>query len=140
MPGYKSKTQSKKNLKSSNKAKNGGRRRKQTMKKVRRGRKVMRGGAKDFSSDQLAKQLNIDGAMIPFLTRYFKVQDVVMDYPGFDDFEKHYNERFNQNKSETFGKFNSDELMQRLSLNEGQKEYDNDDTTKLRKSILTLAV
>ena len=44
MPGYKSKTQSKKNLKSSNKAKNGGRRRKQTMKKVRRGRKVMRGG------------------------------------------------------------------------------------------------
>lgn len=45
MPGYKSKTHSKKNLKSSNKAKNGGRRRKQTMKKVRRGRKVMRGGA-----------------------------------------------------------------------------------------------
>ena len=44
MPGYKSKTHSKKNLKSSNKAKNGGRRRKQTMKKVRRGRKVMRGG------------------------------------------------------------------------------------------------
>lgn len=49
MLGYKSKTQSKtqskKNLKSSNKAKNGGRRRKQTMKKVRRGKKVMRGGA-----------------------------------------------------------------------------------------------
>lgn len=44
MPGYKSKTHSKKNLKISNKAKNGGRRRKQTMKKVRRGRKVMRGG------------------------------------------------------------------------------------------------
>lgn len=48
MPGYKSKTQSKKNLKSSNKAKNGGRRRKQTMKKVRRGRKVMRGGATNY--------------------------------------------------------------------------------------------
>ena len=48
MPGYKSKTQSKKNLKSSNKAKNGGRRRKQTMKKVRRGRKVMRGGATQY--------------------------------------------------------------------------------------------
>ena len=48
MPGYKSKTQSKKNLKSSNKAKNGGRRRKQTMKKVRRGRKVMRGGVTPY--------------------------------------------------------------------------------------------
>ena len=61
MPGYKSKTHSKKNLKSSNKAKNGGRRRKQTMKKVRRGRKVMRGGG-------LTKTYSLntdDGMMLP---------------------------------------------------------------------------
>ena len=101
----------------------------------------MRGGAKDFSSDQLADQLNKDGVMNHFLTRYFKVQDVVMKYPGFEDFEKHYNHRFNQDKNETYGKFNSGELMQRLSLNEDQKEYDNNAiTTKLKTSILTLAV
>ena len=66
MPGYKSKTQSKKILKSSNKAKNGGRRRKQTMKKVRRGRKVMRGGSTPYvatlssKSDKLYNILLLD--------------------------------------------------------------------------------
>jgi hypothetical protein len=71
MPGYKSKTQSKtqskKNLKSSNKAKNGGRRRKQTMKKVRRGRKVMRGGADTVRYDLLKTTLENDKAMESFL-------------------------------------------------------------------------
>lgn len=141
MPGFK-KSQSQK--RSQSQSKNGGRRRKHTMRKLRRmkkSRKVMRGGAKDFSSEQLAAQLNKDGVMTYFLTRYFKVQGVVMEYPGFDDFEKHYNERFNQNKNETYGKFNSDELMQRLSLNEGQNNYvDNPITNKLKGSILTLAV
>jgi len=44
MPGYKSR----KNLKKSKKSKTGGRRRKHTVKKVRRGRKVMRGGEEEF--------------------------------------------------------------------------------------------
>jgi hypothetical protein len=101
----------------------------------------MRGGAKDISSEQLANQLNKDGVMSNFLTRYFKVQDVTINYPGFKDFEQHYNQRFNQNNNKMLGTFNSDELMQRLSLNEDQKDYvDNPITDKLKLSILSLVV
>jgi len=136
MPSYNnSKTQSK----------NGGRRRKQTKRKLRRGRKsrkVMRGGAKIISSEDLARQLNSDGVMIEFLERYFKVQGVTdKQSPGFNDFENHYNVRFNQGKDDEFGKFDSDELKQRLSLNKDQKEYDTmTPSLKLQKAILTLAV
>jgi hypothetical protein len=100
------------------------------------------GGAKEISSEQLAKQLNTDGVMPAFLDRYFKVQEVPdKKFPGFDDFKEHYNQRFNQNNSETLGKFDSDELQQRLSLNQGQKGYENTPTTnKLQQAILTLAV
>jgi hypothetical protein len=84
MPGYKSR----KNLrKSKNKSKTGGRRRKYTVKKVRRGRKVMRGGGDIVTFDDLETKLNEKGAMEPFLKllqcgstfEYFK-QDVWDEY------------------------------------------------------------
>jgi hypothetical protein len=70
MPGYKSR----KNLKKSKKSTTGGRRRKHTVKKVRRGRKVMRGGGEIVTFDELEKKLIEKGAMDPFL-RLFSVGD-----------------------------------------------------------------
>ena len=70
MPGYKSR----KNLKKSKKSKTGGRRRKHTVKKVRRGRKVMRGGGDIVTFDELETKLTEKGAMDPFL-RLFSVGD-----------------------------------------------------------------
>ena len=142
MPNYSRKSQSYK------KSKNGGRRRKHTMRKLRRGkksRKVMRGGqGKEISSKQLEDQLNRDGVMTQFLKRYFKVQEVkdIGDFPGFDDFQNHYNIRYNQNKADMYGKFNTEELNQRLALNEGQKDYDENDLVlrKIKIAILSLAV
>jgi len=87
MPGYKSKTQSKKNLKSSNKAKNGGRRRKQTMKKVRRGRKVMRGGSTPYvaslsnKSDKLYNILLQDETIID----KGKLEDLIYNSAVYND-------------------------------------------------------
>ena len=76
MPGYKSR----KNLrKSKNKSKTGGRRRKYTVKKVRRGRKVMRGGGDIVMFDKLETKLTENNAMEPFL-RLFSVGD-------FDEFK-----------------------------------------------------
>ena len=91
MPGYKSR----KNLrKSKNKSKTGGRRRKYTVKKVRRGRKVMRGGGDIVTFDDLEKKLTEkkeNNAMGPFL-RLFSVgdfgefkQDVWDEYKVEDD-------------------------------------------------------
>lgn len=89
MPGYKSR----KNLrKSKNKSKTGGRRRKYTVKKVRRGRKVMRGGGDIVTFDDLEKKLTDKNAMKPFLKllqcgstfKYFK-QDVWDEYKVEDD-------------------------------------------------------
>ena len=105
----------------------------------------MRGGqGREISSDQLAAQLNRDMVMTKFLERYFKVQEVtdIGEFPGFDEFEEHYNGRFNKGKSETKGKFNTEDLKQRLALKEGQKHYDEKDpvVTALQKAILTLAV
>ena len=147
MPGFK-RSQSQKKSKSQSQTKNGGRLRKHTMRKLRRvrkSRKVMRGGqGKDISSHQLAAQLNRDGVMTYFLERYFNVQEVtdIKKFTDFDDFQTHYNNRFNQGKIETYGKFNIEELKQRLALNDGQKHYnENDpDVTKLKMAILTLAV
>jgi hypothetical protein len=136
MPSYKN---------SKSQSKNGGRRKKQTKRKLRRGkksRKVMRGGAEIITSDELSSQLNSDGVMTEFLKRYFKVQGVTdKQYPGFNEFEKHYNDRFNQGNNDKFGKFDSDELKQRLSLKENQKEYNNmPPSLKLQTAILTLVV
>jgi hypothetical protein len=83
MPGYKSR----KNLKKSKKSKTGGRRRKHTVKKVRRGRKVMRGGGDIVTFDELKKKLTDNNVMKPFLKllkcgstfEYFK-QDVWDEY------------------------------------------------------------
>jgi hypothetical protein len=102
----------------------------------------MRGGAEIITSDELSSQLNSDGVMTEFLKRYFKVQGVTdKQYPGFNEFEKHYNDRFNQGNNDKFGKFDSDELKQRLSLKENQKEYNNmPPSLKLQTAILTLVV
>ena len=140
MPEYKSrKSQSYKKSKNS---KNGGRRRKHTMRKYRRGKKVMRGGAKEISAENLARQLNSDEVMTQFLEIYFdfKSQDVtdVLKIPGFDDFVNDYNNKFNKSEGNTY--INSDELMQSLHLKNGEKYYDDPKTNKLKMSILSLAV
>ncbi len=77
MPGYKSR----KNLKKSKKSKTGGRRRKHTVKKVRRGRKVMRGGGDIVTFDDLEKKLNEKGAMEPFLR--------LLGFGDFNEFKNH---------------------------------------------------
>jgi hypothetical protein len=84
MPGYKSRKHLRKSKK---KSKTGGRRRKYTVKKVRRGRKVMRGGGDIVTFDELEKKLNETTPMKPFLRllncgstfKYFK-EDVWDEY------------------------------------------------------------
>ncbi len=61
MPEYKSrKSQSYKKSKNSKNSKSGGRRRKHTMRKYRRGKKVMRGGAK-ITYGELANKMGVFG-------------------------------------------------------------------------------
>ena len=120
MPKYSSKTQSK----------NGGRRRKQTKRKLRRARKsrkVMRGGAnKIITGKKLSDKLNEKSLMTFFLERYFTVQGEPMNMQGFDDFEKHYNTRFNMGKDDTLGVFGTQELMMHLALKKDAKDYNQD--------------
>lgn len=120
MPKYSSKTQSK----------NGGRRRKQTKRKLRRARKsrkVMRGGAnKKITGKTLSDKLNEKSLMTFFLERYFTVQEESMNMPGFDDFADHYNTRFNSGKPETLGIFETQQLMFALALRKEQKDYNQD--------------
>lgn len=87
MPGYKSKTQSKKNLKSSNKAKTGGRRRKQTMKKVRRGRKVMRGGVTQYVTKLSNKSVKLYNILLQDETiiNKGKLEDLIYNSNKYND-------------------------------------------------------
>ena len=124
MPEYR---QSKSKSKSQSQSKSGGRRKKQTKRKLRRGRKsrkVMRGGEnKVIESKKLSDMLNQNGLMTFFLERYFIVQGEPRNMPIFDDFVQHYNQRFNQGKPETLGKFETQDLMQYLALKKGMKDY-----------------
>ena len=87
MPGYKSKTQSKKNLKSSNTAKNGGRRRKHTMRKVRRGRKVMRGGSTPYVSTLSSKSTKLYNILLldETIIDKGKLEDLIYNSAKYND-------------------------------------------------------
>jgi hypothetical protein len=138
MPSYnKSKTQSK----------NGGRRKKQTKRKLRRGRKsrkVMGGGGKDITYDELLNQLIKDNAVQIFLDRYSsRYTDGKFQVNGkflvFDAFCQDYNTRFNTGDAKTLYQYNTDDLIQRLGLNDEQVQKD-PTLIKLEKAIRTLAV
>ena len=83
MPSYKSKSQKRS---SQSRSKNGGRRRKNTMRKLRRGRKsrkVMRGGGNIVTYDRLQQKLDEKGATKSFLLAMGKTDN---------DFDKFKNE------------------------------------------------
>lgn len=67
--------------------------------------------------------LNQQNLMTFFLERYFKVQEESKAMPSFDEFVEHYNQRFNQSKPETLGKFETQDLMFRLALKKDAKDY-----------------
>ena len=141
MPGYKSR----KNLrKSKKKSTTGGRRRKYTVKKVRRGRKVMRGGGDIVTFDDLEKKLTEKNAMKPFLQllncgstfEYFK-QDVWDEYKVddkinikkiIDDYFSEISDTLDENakyllelKRLALNKIKSDEELLKTTLEELQK-------------------
>lgn len=130
---------------SKSQSKNGGRRRKQTKRKLRRGRKsrkVMRGGEnKVIQSKTLSDMLNSKGLMTFFLERYAKVQSVSLDeMRSFDEFETHYNQRFDNNDVSMKGVFGTQELMLRMALKKDAKSYEQNkgDIIKLGDAILIL--
>lgn len=93
MPSYK---QSKSQKRSQSQSKNGGRRRKHTMRKLRRGkksRKVMRGGGDIVTYDQLEQKLKEKGATKLFLK--------AMSRPADDDFDTFKNDIMTRTKDAT---------------------------------------
>jgi hypothetical protein len=88
MPSYNSKSQ--KRSKNSKNSKSGGRRRKHTMRKYRRGKKVMRGGAIDPEILQNIKNFLISDSGASVLTEL--QMDTSAIYSG--DFENNFTKKF----------------------------------------------
>ena len=128
MSKYSSKTQSK----------NGGRRRKQTKRKLRRARKsrkVMRGGAPEekvyFDFDKLLKILITNNMVEDFLLRYRKNNDNPPEVLNPDSFVKHYNNIWNQGDPDMMYQMNRTDLEMGLGITDRQvlKEKKSKDLT-----------